>query len=270
MASWWTTSVPGEPPRTIDLNADVGEASDAAGIAVERALLEFVTSVHVACGGHAGDEASMRVTVTAARDHGVRVGAHPSYPDRPGFGRRPIEMSPGALSTALAEQIATLVAVAAGLDVPVTSIKPHGALYREVGRDRATCDVLLAVVSDLCGPGTALVFPAGAPAVSWAHDAGMTVLREGFADRAYRASGELMGRQEPGSVYSDPATAAAQALGLVLDRTVSTPDGVALSLPVDTLCLHGDSPHAETMARAVRRSLDDAGVVVAAPPVRRP
>jgi UPF0271 protein len=270
MASWWTTSVPGEwPPPTVDLNADVGEASDPPGIAVERALLEVVTSVHIACGGHAGDETSMRATVTAARDHGVRVGAHPSYPDRAGFGRRPIEMTPRALSAALAEQIAALVDVAAGLDVTVASIKPHGALYGEVGRDRAICDILLGVISDLCGAGTTLVLGAGALAVTWAQDAGVGVLREGFVDRAYSASGDLVGRQQPGSVYSDPATAAAQALGLVRDGTVSTVDGVALSLTVDTLCVHGDSPHAEAMACAVRRSLHDAGVLVEAP-VRRP
>jgi UPF0271 protein len=269
MASWWTTSVPGET-RTIDLNADVGEASDVAGIAVERALLEFVTSVHVACGGHAGDEASMRATVEAARDHGVRVGAHPSYPDRPGFGRRSMALSPGALSSALAEQIEALLEVADLLDVMVESIKPHGALYGEVGRDRATCDVLLGIMSDVCGPDVTLVLPAGAAAVSWAKDTGVKVLQEGFADRAYTSNGELMGRHLPGSVFGDPASAAAQALGLVMGGGVSTPDGVTLSLPVETLCLHGDSSHAAAMAGAVRRALDDAGVVVVAPPARRP
>jgi len=261
--------VPGES-RTIDLNADVGEASDAAGIAVERALLEFVTSVHIACGGHAGDQASMEATAVAARDHGVRVGAHPSYPDRAGFGRRPMALSPAALSSALLEQIEALMAVAAGLDVTVESIKPHGALYGEVGRDRATCEALLGIMLDRCDPEATLVLPAGAPAVSWANDAGVRVLLEGFADRAYTSSGELMGRQLPGSVYGDPAAAAAQALGLVIGGVVDTPDGVTLSLPVQTLCLHGDSPHAAAMAGAVRQALDQAGVTVVAPPVRRP
>jgi UPF0271 protein len=269
MASWWTTSVPGEP-RTIDLNADVGEASDDAGSAVERALLAFVTSVHIACGGHAGDQASMRTTIGAARDHGVRVGAHPSYPDREGFGRRPIAMSPEALSSALVEQIEALMDVAAREDVTVESIKPHGALYGEVGRDRATCDLLLGIMGEVCGPDTTLVLPAGAPAVSWANDAGVRVLQEGFADRAYTSNGELLGRGMPGSVYGDPASAVTQALGLVMEGTVSMPDGVALSLPVETLCLHGDSRRAVAMAGAVRRALDEAGVVVAAPPARRP
>ena len=261
--------MPGEP-RTIDLNADVGEASDPAGIAVERALLGFVTSVHIACGGHAGDRDSMQATVEAARRSGVRVGAHPSYPDREGFGRRPLKMSTGELSSALRGQIATLMEVAASLKATVDSVKPHGALYGVVGRDEGTCRVLLDVLLDLLGPDTTLVLPAGTPAVSWARHADVRVLQEGFADRAYTANGELMGRQLPGSVYGDPALAAAQARGLAVDGTVVTDDGVSLSLVVDTLCVHGDSPDAVALARAVRHALHDAGVTVAAPPARYP
>jgi UPF0271 protein len=269
MAWWWTTSVPGEP-LIIDLNADVGEASDTAGIAVERGLLGFVTSVHIACGGHAGDLDSMRATVEAARALGVRVGAHPSYPDHEGFGRRPLTMSTGELSSTLREQIVALMDVAASLHVTVDSVKPHGALYGEVGRDEGTCQALLGVLLGLLGPETTLVLPSGTPAVSWAHDAEVRVLQEGFADRAYTSNGELMGRQLPGSVYGDPALAAAQALGLAVDGTVATHDGGALSLAVDTLCVHGDSPDAVAMARAVRSALDDAGVAVAAPSTRHP
>jgi UPF0271 protein len=267
MASWWTTSVPGER-RTVDLNADVGEASDAGGIAIERELLEFVTSVHVACGGHAGDARSMRATMEAARGSGVRVGAHPSYPDREGFGRRPMSMSSGELSSALSAQIGALMEVGAALNVTVNSVKPHGALYAEVGRDRATCEVLLSVIRRLGGSEMSVVLPAGAPAVAWAGATGQAVLQEGFADRAYAADGALMDRARPGSVYGDPASAAAQALGLVLSSTVTTSDGVTLSLAVDTLCVHGDSPDAVAMARAVRGALGDAGVAVAAAPGR--
>jgi 5-oxoprolinase (ATP-hydrolysing) subunit A len=254
--------------RAIDLNADVGEASDAASIAVERSLLAFVTSVHIACGGHAGDARSMRDTTLAAQEHGVRVGAHPSFPDREGFGRRPVPMAATELSATLSAQIDALMDVAASLDATVVSVKPHGALYAEVGRDRSTCDVMVDVVLRRCGGGTALVLPAGAPAVSWAGEAGLPVLQEGFADRAYVADGSLMSRERPGSVYDDPARAAAQALDLARSATVTTPDGVLLSLAVDTICLHGDSPHAVAMARAVRRELDGAGVLVAAPPSR--
>ena len=269
MASWWTISVPAER-RSIDLNADLGEAGDEAGVAIERGLLALVTSAHIACGGHAGDEESMRATVQAALDAGVRVGAHPSYPDRAGFGRRPMEMAASDLASSLAGQIMALIDVAAALGAGLSSVKPHGALYGEVGGNAATFDALAGVLVALCDPGTALVLPSGAPAVAWAGRAGIAVLEEGFADRAYTAGGGLMARREPGSVYNEPARAAAQALGLAERGMVAASDGTTLTLAVDTLCLHGDSPNALAMARAVRTALNEAGIVVAAPPARRP
>jgi 5-oxoprolinase (ATP-hydrolysing) subunit A len=269
--SWWTISVPDEDRahgrRAVDLNADVGEAADAAGIAVERALLGLVTSAHIACGGHAGDEASMRATVLAARDNGVRVGAHPSYPDREGFGRRAMEMTPRDLASALAEQVGALIGVATSVQATVQSVKPHGALYGEVAEGTASCDALLGVMLELCGPGTFVVLPAGAPAVARVRAAGLNVLQEGFADRAYRPDGELVARQVAGSVFSDPAQAAIQARGLAVEGTVRTDDGTILSLAVDTLCIHGDSPHAVALADAVVHALRDAGVVVRAPSI---
>jgi len=251
--------------RAIDLNADVGEASDDDGIAVERALLGLVTSAHIACGGHAGDEKSMRATVQAALDGGVRIGAHPSYPDRAGFGRQPMELAAADLSAALAAQLDALVAVTASLGTKVHSIKPHGALYGEVARGEATYELLLGVMAERCGPDAALVLPSGTPAVSLAEDAGLTVLREGFADRAYAADGRLMSRREPGSVYGDPVLARAQAVALATQGTVTAFDGSSLSLDVDTICVHGDSPHAPALARAVREGLAAAGIAVRAP-----
>jgi len=269
MASWWTISVPAER-RSIDLNADLGEATDDAGTAVERALLGLVTTAHIACGGHAGDDDSMRVIVQAALDAGVRVGAHPSYPDRAGFGRRPMAMAASELASSLAGQIGALIGVAASLGAAVCSVKAHGALYSEVGGNASTFDALAGVLGALCDPGVSLVLPSGAPAVAWAGRAGIAVLEEGFADRAYTADGGLLARQEPGSVYGEPERAAAQALGLAEHGTATAADGTMLSLAVDTLCLHGDSPNALAMARAVRGALAGAGIEVAAPPSRRP
>jgi 5-oxoprolinase (ATP-hydrolysing) subunit A len=261
---WWTISVPDEA-RTIDLNADVGEASDAAARATESALFALVTSVHVACGGHAGDEASMRAAVSAAMDAGVRVGAHPSYPDREGFGRHPMEMTPHDLSSALAGQVGDLVRVASSLGTTVHSVKAHGALYAEVGRGTWAWDAVVRVTLALCGPATWLVLPAGSPAVTRAKEAGLRILQEGFADRAYTSTGDLLSRQEPGSVYSDPWQAARQARDLVVEGTVKTQDGTTLSLSLDTLCIHGDSPDAAVMALAVHGALIAAGVAVQAP-----
>ena len=261
--------MPGER-RAVDLNADVGEASDDAGIAVERALLGMVTSAHIACGGHAGNPASMRATVQAAMACGVRVGAHPSYPDRDGFGRRPMEMSARALTASLTGQIGALVEVATALGTTVRSVKAHGALYGEVARGSGAFDVLLDVVVELCGPDTPLVLPSGAPALARAGERGVAVHQEGFADRAYTADGGLVARRLPGSVFDDPATAAAQALGLAERGKATAVDGTELSLPVDTLCVHGDTPNAPALAWAVRDALVAAGIAVAAPPAGHP
>jgi UPF0271 protein len=253
MAWWWTPGRPAEAvgsARTVDLNADVGEADDPLGRQVELDLLGVVTTVHVASGGHAGDDDSMQAIMQAARRAGVGVGAHPSYPDRPGFGRRPMEISPTDLSSSLRQQIGACVAVARSCGVVLASVKAHGALYAEVAHGGAACTALLGAVRDLCEPGTAVVLPAGAPARREVGDAGLRVLAEGFCDRAYTADGGLLSRQQPGSVFDDPARAAAQAL--------------ALADQVDTLCLHGDSPGALAMAAAVRHALTGAGIIVAA------
>jgi UPF0271 protein len=213
-----------------------------------------VTTVHVACGGHAGDDESMRSIMTAARAAGVRVGAHPSYPDRPGFGRRAMVMTATDLSSSLRSQIGACVAMAGACGVALTSVKAHGALYAEVGRGGAACESLLTAVRQLCDPGTAVVLPAGARAIEEARDADFVVRQEGFCDRAYAPDGGLVDRSEAGAVYDDPERAAAQALTMV-GR-------------VDTLCLHGDSPGALAMAVAVRDALTHAGVAVTATPSR--
>jgi UPF0271 protein len=246
--------------RTIDLNADLGEADDATGREVEHALLTLVTSVHIACGGHAGDEGSMREMVRAARDNGVRVGAHPSFPDRAGFGRQPMEMAADELASSLRQQIGALVDVTDASGTRVRSIKAHGALYGDVARHATTCEMFLGVVRDLCGTEVTVVLPSGAPAVGWARQTGMTVLEEGFADRAYTAEGGLLARDQPGSVYDDPDQAASQARGLGTGGTVTAVDGTVLMLRVDT-------PNAPALARAVGRALADAGIAVVAPSI---
>ena len=240
--------------RTVDLNADVGEAAEPTGRQVELDLLGVVTTVHVACGGHAGDEESMRAIMEAARRGDVAVGAHPSYPNGPGFGRRAMGMASDQLAWSLRAQIGDCMAVAQRCDVQLVSVKPHGALYGEVARGGEALPVLLDAVRDLCEPGTAVVLPWDAPARQAAIETGVPVLEEGFCDRAYNADGTLMDRALPGSVYDDPGLAATQALALA-DR-------------VDTLCLHGDSPGALAMATAVRRALASAGIVVGAPAPR--
>jgi UPF0271 protein len=252
--------------RAIDLNADVGEAADKDGIAVERALLAYVTSVHVACGGHAGDAASMRATTDAAMGAGVRVGAHPSYPDRPGFGRKPMDMAWADLVVSLRRQIAALTDVARAAGTSVQSVKPHGALYGAVARGGSVCAAMLSAVHEECDDATPLVLPAGAPALALAKEIGRPTLEEGFCDRAYVSDATLMDRAAPGAVFADPARAAEQALTLAGRGLAQDDTGAWLHLRVDTLCLHGDSPNAVAMARAVRQALDGAGLLTTADP----
>jgi UPF0271 protein len=252
------------PSRTIDLNADVGEATDPDGVEAERGLLALVTSAHVACGGHAGNTDTMTATVGAALDHGVRVGAHPSYPDRDGFGRRPMDIDRDDLRRELSEQLGALATVCARAGTAIVSVKPHGALYEEVAKGGAIYLVLRAVMAAECPRDAALVLPSGCPGMAAALRDGVPALEEGFCDRAYRRDGGLVARSEPGAVLGDPEEAAGQALSLARGA-IAASDGTLLTLWVDTLCIHGDSPGAVAIATAVRRVLEDSGIEVLAP-----
>ena len=252
------------PNRTIDLNADVGEATDPAGVEIERTVLGLVTSANVACGGHAGDEDSMTRTVAAALALDVRVGAHPSYPDREGFGRRPMTIDRAALTASLATQVRALEGVCAAAGTTVASVKAHGALYEEVAKGGVVYEALRDAVRDTVGEDVPLVLPSGCRAMAMVLRDGMTAREEGFCDRAYRPDGGLVARDEPGAVLAEPAAAAAQALSLARGAVVAR-DGSVLTLWVDTLCIHGDSPGAVALAAAVRTAMADVGIGVVAP-----
>ncbi len=249
--------------RTIDLNVDVGEAEDPAAVEVERALLPLVTTAHVACGGHAGGEESMAATVEAALAHSVRIGAHPSYPDREGFGRRPLDIDRSELRSSLADQIGALDAVCRRAGTSVRSVKPHGALYGEVAKGGADYEAFRDAVRSCLGDRATVVLPSGCRATAMALRDGMTAWEEGFCDRTYRPDGGLVERISAGSVLEDPEEAAAQALSLA-HGAVAASDGSVLTLWVDTLCTHGDSPGAPAIVAAVRRVLAGARIGVAA------
>jgi 5-oxoprolinase (ATP-hydrolysing) subunit A len=250
--------------RTIDLNADVGEATDGAGVELEHTLMELVTSVNVACGGHAGDDASMKATVAAALEQRLRIGAHPSYPDRAGFGRRPMAIDRSELSVSLTEQLRALDRVCRAARTTVASVKAHGALYEEVAKGGAVYETFRDAVRRSVGDGAAMVLPSGCRAMAMVLRDGMTACEEGFCDRAYRPDGGLVDRAAAGAVLTEPATAAAQALSLARGAVVAD-DGSVLTLWVDTLCVHGDSPGAVAIATAVRRTMADVGIEVVAP-----
>ncbi len=218
------------------LNVDGGELDDEP---IELYALADV--VHVACGGHAGDDASMDRVTRACASAGTRVGAHPSYDDREGFGRRAREVAPAELSASVAAQCERLRAIAAQVGVELASVKPHGALYHAAHASEVTARALVAGVARSLGSAIAIVGPAGGALEAAAHDAGMPFQREAFADRGVRADGSLVPRGEPGALVVDPAIAAARAreLGARAD--------------VDTVCIHGDTPATSTSERSSRR-----------------
>lgn len=250
-----------ESPRGVELNADVGELAGEEGRAADRELISLVTAANVACGAHAGDDATIEATLRFCAERGVVGGAHPSYPDREGFGRRRGAFSPEGIRTSVAEQLRRFLRHAERVGAVSRRVKAHGALYNESAFDRAVADTLLSGIGDVF-PGGTIVALAGSPFESWAEAAGFRVVREGFADRGYRSNGTLVPRGEPGALLADHEEAAAQAVALATGEAIRAADGKPLRLLVDTLCLHGDSPGAARRARAVREALERAGVPI--------
>jgi UPF0271 protein len=242
----------------VDLNADVGEGAGAGGD--DDALLDVVTSASVACGVHAGDADTMRRTVEAATRRGVVVGAHPSYPDREGFGRRAMDMPPAQVAEEVLAQVRALDAWARAAGTRVRYVKPHGALYHRMADDEACARA----VAEACleAGELFLMAPAGSRAVHVAESAGVRVATEAFADRAYDSDGRLVPRADPGAVLTDPDEVARRALGIAVDHRVSAVDGTMISLAPSSICVHGDTPGADVLARHVRRALEGAGVAV--------
>lgn len=225
----------------IDLNSDLGE-----GMATDAEVMASVSSANVACGGHAGDRESMTKTIALARERGIAVGAHPSYPDRENFGRVALDLPADVLRLAILAQLRALAEVADAEDVAIRYVKAHGALYNRGERDPRIADILASAVAEhdarlvlLCPPGSAMAERARAH--------GLRVAREGFCDRAYEPDGTLRPRSKPGALLTDPADAAAQALAL------------ARRAEFESLCVHGDTVGAPAIARRVRETLEDAG-----------
>lgn len=247
----------------IDLNADLGETVDGVPTADDAALFALISSANVACGGHAGDARSMREAVARAAEHGVAVGAHPSYPDRAGFGRSRLRLSAAELRASLDAQLAALVA--AGADVRY--VKPHGALYHAIGEDPDDARMVAAAVADLSARlGRPLpILGLEGEITRAAEDAGLPFVREAFLDRGYAADGSLVPRGRPGALLDDADEVSARAVRLATDGVVAAVDRSLVQVDAVSLCLHGDSPGAVAMARAVRVALAAAGVEVRAP-----
>lgn len=239
--------------QSIDLNADVGE-----GFADDGRLIPAVTSVNVACGAHAGDEATIDATVRRALDAGAAIGAHPSYPDREGFGRREMVLSPTELTTSLVAQIEVVAEAAAKRGAALAHVKPHGALYNRAAQDPQVAAVVASAVRAVRAD-LVLVGLAGSALLEAGRAAGLRAAAEAFADRRYERDGRLRERRHADAVLDDPDAAAAQAVAIARDRRVVAADGTSVQLAAETICVHGDLPGAAARAIAVRAALEAVG-----------
>ena len=248
--------------KQVDLNCDVGESYGAYRIGADDALMPWITSANVACGYHAGDPLVMDETVRLAVRHGVGIGAHPGFPDLLGFGRRAMQLAPGEVENYVLYQVGALAAFARAAGVELAHVKPHGALYNVAARDVETARAVVRGVAR-AGADLILVGLAGSALLEAAREAGLIVASEGFADRVYNPDGTLRSRRLPGALLESPAAAAEQALRIARDGTVTAHNGEEISLHVDTICIHGDTPAAVEIAQAIRQKLARAGVEVA-------
>lgn len=246
---------------TIDINSDLGESFGPWKMGDDSAVLDIVSSANVACGFHAGDPAGILKTLRAATERGVAIGAHVGYRDLAGFGRRNMDPSSDELIGDVIYQIGALQGLAKAAGTSVTYVKPHGALYNTIAIDaRQAADVIAAIRA--IDPTLVLMALAGSPLVEQARTAGLTVVAEAFADRAYTPEGNLVSRREKGSVLHDPDLAAARMVRMVKDGVIEAIDGTLTKIDAQSICVHGDSPGAVAIAQRLRTLLEQSGLTI--------
>lgn len=247
--------------RRIDLNCDLGEAATPEQREVEAHLIQYVTSVNIACGVHAGDAELMRHTIQLARQYDLAIGAHPGLPDRESCGRRELPLSRAFVLDVILSQVSELLAIGQAEGIRLSHVKPHGALYNMAARDPELADAVAAGIAQI-NSRLILIGLAGSALLGAGTAHGLRVAAEGFADRAYQADGRLVPRTEAHALIHDESTVVARAHALVQEGTITTDDGAVLRLHIDTLCLHADTPGAVRLAHALRTGLADAGVSI--------
>jgi UPF0271 protein len=245
----------------IDLNSDLGEGYGPWTMGDDAQILDCVTSANIACGGHAGDPETMYRTLRLAAQKGVRVGAHPGYVDREGFGRRVIPMAVDEIGRMVVAQVGALVALARLAGTEVRYVKPHGALGNLAAADRGVAAGIVAAIQGL-DPQLAVLAISGTMLEQVAREQGVAVYSEVFADRAYQPNGQLVPRSRPGAVLHDAQEAADRLVGYLRSGRMPVAGGEPIALRADSICVHGDSPHAVEMARHIRARLQAEGVVL--------
>ena len=249
------------PQLKIDLNCDMGEMPEAIVDGTQGALMRSITSANVACGGHAGNEETMRLTIEQALRYGIAVGAHPGYPDRENFGRLELNMAPNEVAESVSEQVRALAQVAQTCGAQVVHVKPHGALYNQAVRNRELARAIADGVARWRRD-VVLVGLAGSPMLEVFREAGFAVAAEAFADRRYEPDGTLRSRKFEDALIRDPEKAARQALGMVERGVVKASDGSDVAVAPQTICIHGDTPGASAIAAEVARVLRESGVIL--------
>ncbi|MBI3524443.1 MAG: 5-oxoprolinase subunit PxpA [Betaproteobacteria bacterium] len=256
------------PDKKVNLNADMGESFGAWNMGDDAALLDIVASANIACGFHAGDPLVMRRTLKLARERGVSIGAHPAYPDLQGFGRRPMTMAPAELEAAVIYQIGALAGLATAEGTHVSHVKPHGALNNTACVDsevaRSVCRAILAVDRQLI-----LLAPALSRLAEAGREAGLTVVEEVFADRAYLDNGQLVPRQRSDAMIHGAAAAFNHVRRMLEESAIVSVNGKRLPTQVESICVHGDGADAVAIARHLKQGLSEIGYAVVTIPALR-
>lgn len=254
--------------RRLDLNSDMGERDSAEGLALDAALMPLLTSVNIACGGHAGSRDLMRRTAAVAHEHHVAIGAHPGFPDRSTFGRQERHGTADEIRALVSEQVITCRRVLEAEGLTLRHLKPHGALYNMATRNESVAEAIVTAVRDV-DSSLLLYALAGSVLARIGEAAGLAVMHEGFADRAYRADGQLVSRREAGALI-EQEEAVREQLWQLMNGTVMTIERTWIPMSIHTLCLHSDTPEALALARTIREELARNEIEVVAPNHAKP
>jgi 5-oxoprolinase (ATP-hydrolysing) subunit A len=246
---------------SIDINADLGESEESLASGTDFELMRYISSANIACGGHAGNEQTMRQTLAVARELKVAVGAHPGYPDRANFGRIESPLSPFEIEASVIQQVTALAEIAESLDMRLMHVKPHGALYHAANTNREVALAIGRAVKAI-NPQLVMVGQAGSSALPVWHSLGLRFAAEAFADRAYEPEGTLRKRTLPGALLDDPERAAQQAIDIVVRHKIIASDGSELTIEANTICIHSDTPGSVAIAREINQRLKAAGVLL--------
>ncbi len=247
----------------MDLNCDMGEMPEAIADGMQEALMPSITSVNVACGGHAGDERTMKTTIEQALRWKLAIGAHPGYPDRANFGRLELKLPPETIADTVFEQVRALAEIATGCGARLVHVKPHGALYNQAVQNRELAEAIAKGVARWSRD-VVLVGLAGSPMLDVFREAGFAVAAEAFADRRYEPDGTLRSRKFEDALIRDPVEAGRQALSIVERGVVIARDGSEVAVDARTICIHADTPGAAKIAATVAKALREAGVTLCA------